>query len=107
MAGADKQAKLLSDLLAVKGEAAGDLGRSAGPERAPVIQFANRRLEDRPSEAPAAPSVLYNKGAATASTFRPSYWSFDRDQPAEPGAAPARAEPPAPVAPASPVAPVP
>lgn len=104
MAGADKRAKLLSDLLAAKGEAAGDLGRPAAPERAPVIQIANRRAEDRLSEAPAAPSVLYNKGTATASTFRPSYWSFDRDQQAAPGAAPARAEPPAPIAPVRPVA---
>lgn len=93
MAGADKRAKLLSDLLAAKGEASGDPGRSAEPGRAPVIQIADRRGEDRPSETPAAPGVLYSKGAATASTFRPSYWSFDRDQQAKPSAAPPQAEP--------------
>ena len=106
MAGADKRAKLLSDLLAAKGEASGDPGRSAEPVRAPVIQIADRRAEDRPSETPAAPNMLYSKGAATASTFRPSYWSFDRDQQAKPSTAPARAEPPAPVAPAARTTPI-
>jgi len=71
MASADKRAKLLSDLLAAKGEASGNVSRTAEPESAPVIQIADRRVgEDRPSEAPAAPSVLYSKGTATASTFR-------------------------------------
>ena len=99
MASADKRAKLLSDLLAAKGEASGNVSRTAEPESAPVIQIADRRVgEDRPSEAPAAPSVLYSKGTATASTFRPSYWSFDRDQQAEASAAPARAKPPVPAA---------
>jgi len=101
MASADKRAKLLSDLLAAKGEASGNVSRSAEPESAPVIQIADRRVgEDRPSEAPTAPSVLYSKGTATASTFRPSYWSFDRDQQAEASAAPTRAKP---LVPATPV----
>jgi hypothetical protein len=105
MAGADKRAKLLSDLLAAKGEASGNVSRTAEPESAPVIQIADRRVgEDRPSEAPAAPSVLYSKGTATASTFRPSYWSFDRDQQGEASAAPARAKPPVPATPVTPVA---
>lgn len=105
MASADKRAKLLSDLLAAKGEASGNVSRTAEPESAPVIQIADRRVgEDRPSEAPAAPSVLYSKGTATASTFRPSYWSFDRDQQAEASAAPARAKPPVPATPVTPVA---
>jgi len=105
MASADKRAKLLSDLLAAKGEASGNVSRAAEPESAPVIQIADRRVgEDRPSEAPAAPSVLYSKGTATASTFRPSYWSFDRDQQAEASAAPARAKPPVPATPVTPVA---
>jgi len=100
MAGPDKRAKLLSDLLASKGGATGAGGRSAEPERAPVIHIADRRgSDDRPAEAPASPSVLYSKGAATASTFRPSYWSFAPDQQAEPRAGPARAESAASVAP--------
>src|SRR5438876_5112859 len=104
MAGADKRAKLLSDLLAAKGGASAASGQSAEPERASVIQIAKRRLgEDRASEAPAAQNVLYNKGAATASTFRPSYWSFDHTEQAEPTAESARVEP-APPAPAPAVA---
>jgi len=101
VAGADKRAKLLSDLLAAKGGTSGDADRPAQPERASVIPIAKHRAnEDRPVEAPA---VLYSKGAATASTFRPSYWSFDHDEQAEPKAAPAKVEPapvpvPAPVA---------
>jgi hypothetical protein len=96
MAGADKRAKLLSGLLAAKGGASGDAGQLAEPEHASVIQITKRRLgEDRASEAsPApAPSVLYNKGAATASTFRPSYWSFDHEEHAKPTAEPASVEP--------------
>src|SRR5205807_29084 len=59
-----------------------------------VIQIAKRRLgEDRASEAPAAQNVLYNKGAATASTFRPSYWSFDHTEQAEPTAGSPSVEP--------------
>src|SRR5580704_10459093 len=98
---ADKRATLLSDLLAAKGAAAGDAGKPAEPERAAVIQIAKRRpSEDRASEAPTAPSMLYSKGAATASTFRPSYWSFDHDEAAETESAPAKAEPaPPPTAP--------
>ncbi|HXP75388.1 MAG TPA: hypothetical protein VN823_14690 [Stellaceae bacterium] len=105
MAGADKRAKLLSDLLAAKGGASGDAGPRAEAERASVIQIAKRRIgEDRAGEAPAAPSVLYSKGAATASTFRPSYWSFDHEQQTEPSAAPVKVEPPPP-APVAPLAP--
>jgi hypothetical protein len=100
MAAADKRAKLLSDLLAAKGGATG--GEAPAPveaERPSVISIAKRRIgEERPSEAPAAPSVLYSKGAATASTFRPSYWSFDHEEQAEPEAAPAKVE----IAPAPP-----
>src|SRR5438876_3223442 len=93
MARADKRAKLLSDLLAAKGGASAASGQSAEPERASVIQIAKRRLgEDRASEAPAAQNVLYNKGAATASTFRPSYWSFDHTEQAEPAAQPPSVE---------------
>ncbi len=103
MAGADKQAKLLSDLLAAKGGATGDAARSTELAQTSVIQIAKRRpSDDRASEAPAAPSVLYSKGAATASTFRPSYWSFDHEEQVEPKVAPAKAEatsPPASVAP--------
>jgi hypothetical protein len=101
MAGGDKRAKLLSDLLAAKGGAS---ALPAEPEHASVIQIADRRLsEDRASEPAAAPSVLYSKGAATASSFRPSYLSFDHDQQSEPTVEPAaRVEPvpPAPIAPA-------
>ena len=102
MAAADKQAKLLSDLLAAKGSATSDAGAPAEPERPAVISIAKRRMsEDRPSDAPAAPSMLYTKGAATASTFRPSYWSFDHEEQADPKTAPAKVEPaPAPAPPA-------
>jgi hypothetical protein len=106
MAGADKRAKLLSDLMAAKGAAgSGDSRAIEGErERTSVIQIANRRLlEDRAAEPPAAAApaaVLYSKGAATAATFRPSYWSFDHDQQAEPAAAPADAAP-APAVPAA------
>ncbi|HKX11314.1 MAG TPA: hypothetical protein VJN67_24145 [Stellaceae bacterium] len=106
MAAADKRASLLSDLLAAKGGATGgDAAKPAEPEPASVISIAKRRMgEERPSEAPAAaPGVLYSKGAATASTFRPSYWSFDHDEQAAPKPAPAKAE----AAPASAPAPIP
>jgi outer membrane biosynthesis protein TonB len=104
MAGADKRAKLLSDLMAAKGAAtSGDSRAAEGErERTSVIQIANRRLlEDRAAEPAAAPAVLYSKGAATAAAFRPSYWSFDHDQQAELPAAPADAAP-APSVPAAP-----
>src|SRR5712692_6241427 len=104
MSGADKRAKLLSDLMAAKGAAASFASPAGEVERASVIQIADRRLgEDRPEPpAGAAPGVLYSKGAATASTFRPSYWSFDHDEQGEPSAAPADARPsPAPSAPAA------
>ncbi len=108
MAGADKRAKLLSDLLASKGAAAGAAVKPAEPERAAVIQIAKHRpSEERASEPPAAPSVLYSKGAASASTFRPSYWSFDHEEQAAPKPTPAKAEPapaPPPPAPTAPVA---
>ena len=95
MASADKRAKLLSDLLAAKGVDTGP----AELERAAVIPIAKRRPGDEhESEVPAAPSALYSKGAATASTFRPSYWSFDHNQ-AEAEPAPAKAEPAPPPAP--------
>src|SRR5207248_1132196 len=94
MAGADKRATLLSDLLAAKGGASAASRQSAEPERASVLPIAKRRVsEDRGSEAPAAQNVLYNKGAATASTFRPSYWSFDHTEQAEPTAEPPSVEP--------------
>src|ERR1051326_6440764 len=106
MAGADKRAKLLSDLLAAKDGASAASGQSAVPERTSVIPIAKRRLgEDRATEARAAQNVLYNKGAATASTFRPSYWSFDHTERAEPAAESASVEPAPPSpAPAPPVA---
>src|SRR5215467_9089042 len=94
MAAADKRAKLLSDLLAAKGGATG--GEASAPaeaERPSVISIVKHRTgEERPSEAAAAPSVLYSKGAATASTFRPSYWSFDHDEQVESEATPAKVE---------------
>lgn len=95
MAAADKRASLLSDLLAAKGGATGgEAEKPAEPEHPSVISIAKRRIgEERPSEAPAAPGVLYSKGAASASTFRPSYWSFDHDEQAAPKPAPAKAEP--------------
>src|SRR5579859_413099 len=107
MAGADKRAKLLSDLLATKGAATGAGERAPEPEHGSVIQIAKRRMsEERASEPPPAPapSVLYSKGAATASTFRPSYWSFDHEQQAEAKAPPETPEPPAAPVPSPPAA---
>ena len=105
MAGTDKRATLLSDLLAAKGGASAASGQSAEPERASVIQIPKRRLgEDRVSEPPAAQNVLYNKGAATASTFRPSYWSFDHTEQTEPTAGAPSVEPAPSPAPAPAVA---
>lgn len=106
MASADKRARLLSGLLAAKGGTSGD---GSGPaEPASVIPIAARRpSDDHPGESPAATGVLYSKGAATASTFRPSYWSFDHDQQSGAKAAPAKTEPAAPPALVTPPVPAP
>jgi hypothetical protein len=102
MAGADKRAKLLSELMAAKGAAASTASWPAEGERISVIQMAERHVgEERAAE----PAVLYSKGAATASTFRPSYWSFDHGAAPEPAAVPAVAG--APPAPSAPVLPLP
>lgn len=89
MASADRRAKLLSGVLGAKGvAAASDLesppAQPAAPapeaDRSSILKIANRRAEMAPAPAPEPPAtegVLYSKGAATASTFKPSYWSFD------------------------------
>src|SRR5271154_3678591 len=90
MASADRRAKLLSGVLGAKGAAAAneletppEQPAAAPPEadRSSILKIANRRAAETPPapepEPPATEGVLYSKGAATASTFKPSYWSFD------------------------------
>jgi hypothetical protein len=73
MASVDKRGQLSSGLLASKGTTApasrrGAALRLAGePEAAP---------EEEPGPSDAA--ILYSKGDASASTFRPSYWTYER-----------------------------
>jgi hypothetical protein len=79
MSSAEKRAQLLSGLLAQRGEAAPAKREAVAPPRpSEVIRFNERRAE--------AASVLYSKGAATAETFRPAQWTFDKE--AQPAAAP-------------------
>jgi hypothetical protein len=62
-------------------------GRAAAPSRAPAV----------PAPAPIAPTagdVFYDKGAATAANFRPSYWSYDHKAQQQPAAAEAPVVPP-------------
>ena len=47
------------------------------------------RMTNAPKAASSVENMLYRKGAATAATFRPAYWSFDVDA----GAPPAEAAP--------------
>ncbi|HMK69157.1 MAG TPA: hypothetical protein VK433_11445, partial [Stellaceae bacterium] len=83
MSSAEKRAKLRSGLLAQRGEAA-PATPPAPPQRpSEVIRFNERRSD-------AAASMLYTKGAATAATFRPTQWTFEKDTQA---AAPAKSNP--------------
>jgi hypothetical protein len=102
MAGSDKRAKLLSGLVAARGATAPVESPPPEGARSSVIKIADRRpAEDRSAEP--APSVLYSKGAATASTFRPTYWSYAHDE--QPDAPAESAEPQSPAsAPAAPPA---
>lgn len=105
MASADRRAKLLSGILGAKGVAeASDLETPpAEPvvppaaeevDRSAVLKIARRRAE-RPeggtAGAATAPEpattegVLYSKGAATASNFKPWYWSYDHKDEGAPG----------------------
>jgi len=80
MSSAEKRAKLLSGLLAQRGEAAPAKREALALERpSEVIPFSERRAEN-------AASVLYSKGAANADTFRPSQWSFEKQAPPPPSA---------------------
>jgi len=99
MPSADRRAKLLSGLMGAKGAQesgepetpppAAEPAAAAEPDRATsaIARIAARRAAAAPSapaEAPAPAAkpdtgegVLYSKGAATASTFKPWYWSYD------------------------------
>jgi outer membrane biosynthesis protein TonB len=90
MAGGDKRAKLMSGLVAARGASPSAEPAQATPPvaRSSVIKIADRRPSDDRVAEP-APSVLYSKGAATASTFKPSYWSYDHGESPESPAAPA------------------
>jgi len=85
MSSAEKRSQLLSGLLAQRGEAAPAKREAIAPPRnSAVIPLSERRAE-------AAASVLYSKGAATAETFRPAQWTFDKE--AQPAAAPSAPRP--------------
>src|ERR1700730_13028786 len=63
--------------------------RAAAPSRAPALPA--------PAPAPIAPTagdVFFDKGAATAANFRPSYWSYDHQAQQRPAAAEAPVAPP-------------
>lgn len=78
MSSAEKRAKLLSGLLAQRGEAAPAPVQTPPARPSEVIRFNERRSE-------IAASVLYSKGNATAETFRPAQWTFEKEtQPAAP-----------------------
>jgi hypothetical protein len=64
-------------------------GHAAAPSRAPAVPA--------PAPAPIAPTagdVFYDKGAATAANFRPSYWSYDHQAQKQPAATEAPVAPP-------------
>lgn len=125
MASADRRAKLLSGILGAKGASTANeletppaqpVEPSAEVDRSSVLKIASRRPESAYTESPSpspppvppapAEGVLYSKGAATASTFKPSYWSFDHKDDGAPTPPetvvtriPAAAAPPPPPAP--------
>jgi hypothetical protein len=114
----DKRASLSSKLLAAKEDAgAADADERTASDRL-VDRLASRHgvprsavdelRESAKSEATARATVLYTKGDASASGFRPFYWSYERDgspQPRDntgtvtpfPASAPAATIPPGPV----------
>jgi hypothetical protein len=80
MSSAEKRAQLLSGLLAQRGEAAPSKREMLPPPRSSeVIPFVERRAD---AGATKPDSVLFKKGAATADTFRPAYWTFEKQAPA-------------------------
>ena len=124
MPSADRRAKLLSGLMGAKGAPesggpetpppAAEPAAAAEPDRATsaIARIAARRAAAAPSapaEAPAPAAkpdtgegVLYSKGAATASTFKPWYWSYDhKDEGGPDGSDTVVTRIPAPSAPAS------
>jgi len=70
MTDADKRGQLSSRLLAAKSGDVPSTRRGGG-----ALKLATE-AEAKPAETDAA--LLYNKGDASASTFRPSYWTYDR-----------------------------
>ena len=129
MPSADRRAKLLSGLMGAKG--AQDPAESEPPppaepaaspepapaetersERSPIARIASRRaataanaVAEEPTASPKADTgqgVLYSKGAATASTFKPWYWSYDhKDEAGSPDAETVVTRIPAPAPPPS------
>lgn len=84
MTGVDKRGQLSSGLLVAK---SGD-GPAARRSALKLASDADAMPDEVP-EAPAEPAptdsaILYSKGDASASTFRPSYWSYDRKADSEP-----------------------
>jgi hypothetical protein len=88
----NRYATLASDLMGKGAEPPPALpSRRRTPERltgrAPVPSTAREAIAPAPV-APTAGDVLYDKGAATAANFRPSYWSYERNAANEPGTEP-------------------
>ena len=100
MSAQNRYATLQSDLIGKGAEPAPALpSRRRTPERltgrAPVPSAAPEATAPAPV-APTAGDVFYDKGAATAANFRPSYWSYERkmaDEAQQPAAAPAPVAP--------------
>ena len=90
MAVAKQRAKLESTLLSAKNAApAADLSvirignRKAGAT-APVVALTDTRAQGDAAAAPGPDAMFFKKGSASASTFRPTYWSYERRAAAPP-----------------------
>ena len=102
MATPSRYASLRSGIVGPKGTTTASKSRStgtAGPGPGGAAAALAEALGDkRPSPGGGAPEaangVFYGKGAASAKSFRPSYWSYDRKTPDGEAAAPARAPQP-------------
>jgi hypothetical protein len=71
MAGSDKRGQLSSGLLA-KGTGALKLASDSAADAEPPVEGGEATQTESGAE------LLYSKGDASASTFRPSYWSYER-----------------------------
>jgi hypothetical protein len=80
MAAVKQRAKLNASLLGVKeAPPAADLSsiRIVRRDKAPVVTLADSRTPTEAAKAP-ADGAFFKKGSATAATFRPTYWSYER-----------------------------